>query len=48
MNISNSIKEEFIDKLSKIYWKYKISEDTINISKTENVEEIEEMKNNEK
>ena len=41
VNISNSIKEEFIDKLSKIYWKYKISEDTINISKTENVEEIE-------
>lgn len=41
VNISNSIKEEFIEKLSKIYWKYKISEDTINISKTENVEEIE-------
>ena len=41
VNIPNSIREEFIDKLSKIYWKYKISEDTINISKTENVEEIE-------
>ncbi len=41
VNISNSIKEEFIDKLSKIYWKYKISEDTIHISKTEEVEEIE-------
>ena len=41
VNISNSIKEEFIDKLSKIYWKYKISEDTINISKTEDIEEIE-------
>ena len=41
VNISSSIKEEFIEKLSKIYQKYKISEDTINISKTEDVEEIE-------
>ena len=41
VNISNVIKEEFTDKLSKIYWKYKISEDTINILKTEDVEEIE-------
>ncbi len=41
VNISNSMKQEFIDKLEKIYWKYKLSEDTINISKTENVEEIE-------
>lgn len=41
VNISNSIKEEFVEKLSKIYWKYKISEDTINISKTDEIEEIE-------
>lgn len=41
VNISNSIREEFTDKLSKIYWRYKISEDTINISKTEDFEEIE-------
>ena len=41
VNISNSIKKEFVEKLNKIYWKYKISEDNINISKTENVEEIE-------
>lgn len=41
VNIPSSIKEEFIDKLSKIYWKCKISEDNINISKTDNVEEIE-------
>ena len=41
VNISNSVKEEFVEKLNKIYWKYKISEDNINISKTENVEEIE-------
>ena len=41
VNISGSIKSEFTDKLSKIYWKYKISEDTINIPKTEDIEEIE-------
>lgn len=41
VNISNSIKEEFAQKLSKIHWKYKLSEDTINISKNEEIEEIE-------
>lgn len=41
VNIPNSIREEFIDKLSKIYWRYKLSEETINTSKTEKVEEIE-------
>lgn len=41
VNISNQIKEEFTEKLSKIYWRYKLSEDTINISKTEDIEEIE-------
>ena len=41
VNISNSIREEFTDKLSRIYWKYKIAEDTINISKTDEIEEIE-------
>lgn len=41
VNISSSAKQDFIDKLEKIYWKYKLSEDTINITKTEEVEEIE-------
>lgn len=41
IKISSSIKEEFTGKLNKIYWRYKLSEDTINISKTDNVEEIE-------
>ena len=41
VNISKSIKDEFSEKLSKIYWKYKLAEDTINISKTDNIEEIE-------
>lgn len=41
VSLSNSIREEFTDKLSKIYWRYKISEDTINVSRTEEIEEIE-------
>lgn len=41
VNISSSAKQDFIEKLEKIYWKYKLSEDTINITKTEDVEEIE-------
>ena len=41
VNIPNSIREEFTEKFSKIYWKYKISEDTINVSKTDDIEEIE-------
>lgn len=41
VNLSSNLKQEFVDKVDKIYWKYKISEDTLNISKTENVEEIE-------
>lgn len=41
VNISNSIKQDFMDKLEKLYWKYKLSEDTINIRKTEEIEEIE-------
>ena len=41
VNISKTIKTEFINMLNKICWKYKISEDTINISKTETIEEIE-------
>lgn len=41
VSVSSNLKQEFVDKIDKIYWKYKISEDTLNISKTENVEEIE-------
>ena len=44
VNLSSNLKQEFVDKLDRIYWKYKISEDTLNISKTENVEEIEIFK----
>ena len=41
INISNFLKQEFIDKIDKITWLYKISEHNINISKTEKVIEIE-------
>lgn len=41
VNISNNLKKEFVNKIGKIYWKYKISEDIINIAKTDEVEEIE-------
>lgn len=39
--ISPSVKEEFTNQLDRITWLYKISPDTIGISKTNNVEEIE-------
>lgn len=41
VEISNTIKQEFVDKIEKITWKYKIAESNINVSKTENIEEIE-------
>ncbi len=41
VSLSSNLKQEFVDKVDKIYWKYKISEDTLNISKTKNIEEIE-------
>lgn len=41
LNISNIIRQEFFQKLEKIVWKYKISQDNTNILKTDKVEEIE-------
>lgn len=41
LNVSTSIKDEFVDVVDKITWLYKISEDTFKSSKTEEVEEIE-------
>lgn len=46
VNMTNTIKQEFINKIEKIIWKYKISEENINVSKTENIEEIEIFKLN--
>ena len=39
-NASQSVKKQFIDNIDKITWMYKISQDTININKTDDVEEI--------
>lgn len=41
IQVSTSLKKEFVGKVEKIYWKYKISEDNININKTDDIEEIE-------
>lgn len=41
IQVSGSLKKEFIEKIEKIYWKYKISEDNLHISKTDEIEEIE-------
>ncbi len=41
LSISNKLKNEFIDKVQKIIWAYKLSGKTLNINKTKNVEEIQ-------
>lgn len=39
--LSSRIQREFVDKIQKITWKYKLAEETIGISKTEAVTEIQ-------
>ena len=39
--ISSKVKEDFIRKVEKITWLYKLSPNTLNIDNTDNVEEIE-------
>lgn len=41
LNLPNKIKQQFVDEIDSINWKNKISEDTIGISKGEEVTEIE-------
>ena len=41
LGISTSVKEDFVNTVDKIIWLYKISEDTLGITKTPEVEEIE-------
>jgi len=41
LGISNNLKNEFINIVEKIVWKYKLSEDTLGVNKTDNVEEIQ-------
>src|SRR6056297_3448245 len=38
--VDNKTKELFIDQVKNIYWIHKISKDTLNIDKDEEVEEI--------
>lgn len=39
--INTKLKDEFTSKISKITWKYKLSPETLSISKTNNIEEIQ-------
>jgi hypothetical protein len=39
--ISSKLQRDFINKIQKITWKYKLAKETIGISKTENVTEIQ-------
>ena len=41
VGISSSVKDDFVNQIERITWLYKLSPDTIGLSKTENVEEIE-------
>jgi hypothetical protein len=41
LNIATSVKDEFTNKIDKITWKYKLSEETLGITKTSEVEEIQ-------
>lgn len=40
-NLSSKLHKEFVDKIQKITWKYKLAESTIGIAKTEAVTEIQ-------
>lgn len=40
-SLSSKLQNEFIKKIQKITWKYKLAQDTIGISKTDSVEEIQ-------
>jgi len=39
--VGKKLKDDFVNKIQKITWKYKLAENTLNISKTENIEEIQ-------
>lgn len=41
VTLSSNIKEEFINLVDKITWMYKLSPSTLNIEKTDNIEEIQ-------
>ena len=41
VGVSTNVKEEFINLVERVTWLYKLSPDTIGITKTENIEEIQ-------
>lgn len=41
IGVSTSVKDDFINNIDKITWLYKLSEDTLGISKSQEVEEIQ-------
>ncbi len=41
VGVSSGVKEEFVNLVDRITWLYKLSPDTIGITKTENIEEIQ-------
>lgn len=41
VGVSSGIKDEFVNLIDRITWLYKLSQDTIGISKTEKIEEIQ-------
>ena len=41
LGVSTSVKDDFVNIVDKIIWLYKLSEDTLGITKTKEVEEIE-------
>ena len=41
VGVSSNVKEEFINLVDRITWLYKLSEDTLGITKTDEIEEIQ-------
>ena len=41
VGVSSGVKDEFVNLVDRITWLYKLSPDTIGISKTEKIEEIQ-------
>jgi hypothetical protein len=41
INVNSKLKQEFSDSINRITWTHKIAESTVNINKTDKVEEIE-------
>lgn len=41
VGVSSNVKEEFINLVDRITWLYKLSEDTLGLTKTEEIEEIQ-------